>query len=62
MASKRKSSGPGGIPWAIVVPVVHAAVDLATSASCPDCGHQVVLYICIDCKKVVWPNRGQAAA
>ena len=40
----------------------HAAVDLVTHASCPDCGNQVVLYICVNCKKPVWPRRGPAAA
>ena len=43
MASKSNSKGPGGVPWAVVVPVVHAVVDLATHASCPACGKQVVL-------------------
>jgi len=62
VASKRKSNGPGGIPWAVIIPVAHAAVDLATNARCPDCGNQVVLYICFNCLKPVWPQRGQAAA
>jgi len=44
------------------VPIVHAAVDLATHASCPNCGNQVVLYVCVNCKKPVWPQRGPAAA
>lgn len=62
MTAKRNSKGPGGVPWAVVVPVAHAVVDLVTGASCPDCGHQVVLYICVNCKKPVWPQRGQAGA
>jgi DNA-directed RNA polymerase subunit RPC12/RpoP len=62
VASRSKSQGPAGIPWAVVVPAVHVVVDLATHASCPDCGNQVVLYICFNCKKPVWPERGQAAA
>lgn len=62
MASKSSNKGPGGMPWAVVVPVVHAVVDLATHASCPVCGNQVVLYVCVNCKKPVWPQRGQAAA
>ena len=62
MASKSGSKGPGGVPWAVVVPVVHAVVDLATHASCPACANQVVLYVCFNCKKIVRPQRGQAAA
>ncbi len=62
MASKKKSAGPGGIPWAVVIPLAHAVIDVATHANCPDCGTQVVLYICPTCKKPVWPNRGQATA
>jgi len=62
MAPKSKSSGPGGVPWAIVIPVVHAVVDVATHVQCPDCGNQVVLYLCVNCKKLAWPRRGQAAA
>lgn len=62
MTSKKKNTGPGGIPWAVVVPLVHAVVDVATNASCPDCAAQVVLYVCPNCKKPVWPNRGQATA
>ncbi len=62
MASKSNSNGPGGVAWAVIIPVVHAAVDLATNAHCPDCGNQVVLYICFNCKKIVWPQRGPAAA
>ena len=46
----------------VVVPVVHAIVDLATHASCPQCGNQVVLYVCVNCKKPVWPHQGPAAA
>ena len=26
MASKSSSQGPGGVPWAVIVPVVHAVV------------------------------------
>ena len=44
MGSKVRSTGPGGVPWAVIVPVVHAAVDVVTSASCPSCGTRVVLY------------------
>jgi hypothetical protein len=33
MASSR-SKGPGGVPWTVIIPVAHAAVDLATSAHC----------------------------
>jgi DNA-directed RNA polymerase subunit RPC12/RpoP len=62
MASKSNSQGPGGVPWAVIIPVVHAVVDLVTNASCPDCGHQVVLYVCLNCQKPVWPERGPAAA
>ena len=62
MASKRSSQGPGGVPWAVIVPVVHAAVDVVTNAHCPDCGNQVVLYVCINCQKLVWPKRGPATA
>lgn len=62
MASKSKSYGLGGIPWAVIIPVAHAAIDLATNAQWPACGNQVVLYICFKCQKPVWPQRGQAAA
>jgi hypothetical protein len=38
MASRsRGKSAPGGIPWAVVLPVAHAIFDVATSASCPNC-------------------------
>lgn len=60
MASK-SSDGPGGVPWTVIVPVAHALVDLATHASCPACGNQVILYVCFNCKKIVRPQRGQAA-
>jgi hypothetical protein len=63
VAAKTKGSGPGGVPWAVVIPLVRAGVDLATRAACPNCGNQVVLYICTGCKKLVWPNRrGPASA
>ena len=62
MASKSNSNGPGGVPWAVIIPIVHAVVDIATHASCPDCGNQVVLYVCFNCKKPVMPQRNQAAA
>jgi predicted RNA-binding Zn-ribbon protein involved in translation (DUF1610 family) len=62
MGSRSSSKGPRGIPWAVVIPVVHAVVDLATHASCPTCGNQVVLYVCVNCEKPVWPHRGPAAA
>jgi len=62
MASKGKGKGPGGIPLATLIAGAHAAYDIASKASCPQCGHQVVLYICTGCKKPVWPNRGQASA
>jgi hypothetical protein len=60
MASKGSSRGPGGVPWTVIIPVVHAIVDLATHASCPNCDNQVVLYVCVNCKKPVWPRRGPA--
>ena len=53
MASRSSSSGPGGIPWAVVLPVAHAVFDVATSASCPNCNSQVVLYFCTGCKRPV---------
>ena len=62
MGSKARASGPGGVPWAVIVPVAHAAFDLVTSASCPHCGSQVVLYICPSCRSIVWPNRGDTTA
>jgi DNA-directed RNA polymerase subunit RPC12/RpoP len=62
VASNSKSNGLGGVPWTVVVPVIHALIDLASNAHCPDCGNQVVLYVCVNCKKPVWPERGQAAA
>jgi hypothetical protein len=61
MASK-SNKGPGGVPWTVIVPVAHAVVDLATHATCPACGNQVILYVCFNCKKIVRPQRGQAAA
>lgn len=60
MAKKRKS--PAGIPWSVVIPVAHFVLDVATRASCPTCRAQVVLYVCPNCKKIVWPERGQATA
>jgi len=62
VASKSNSNGLGGVPWAVIIPVVHAAVDLATNAHSADCGNQVVLYVCFNCKKIVWPQWGPAAA
>ena len=56
------SKGPGGVPWAVIVPLAHAVVDLATHATCPTCGNQVVLYVCVTFRKIVRPQRGQAAA
>jgi predicted RNA-binding Zn-ribbon protein involved in translation (DUF1610 family) len=61
MASK-SNKGPGGVPRPVVASVAHVAFDLATQASCPACGNQVVLYVCFSCKKVVRPQRGQAPA
>jgi DNA-directed RNA polymerase subunit RPC12/RpoP len=58
----KRNNATGGIPWSVVVPLAHAVVDLATNARCPDCGSQVVLYICLGCEKPAWPERGQAAA
>jgi DNA-directed RNA polymerase subunit RPC12/RpoP len=46
-----------GIQWAVVIPLKHAMVDLATEASCPNCGGRVVLYICPNCTRPLRPNR-----
>ena len=62
MAPKSSSQGLGGVPWAVIVPVVHVVLDLATHANCPNCGNQVVLYVCVNCKKLARPHRGLAAA
>lgn len=62
MAGKGSGKGPGGVSWVVIIPVAHAVFDIAAKASCPDCGQQVVLYVCTNCKKPVWPDRGQAAA
>jgi|GEM_PF-4313271 len=61
MAGKKTGRWPGGVPLSLLVAGVHAVVDLATHASCPTCGGQVILYWCQGCKKVVWPNRGGGA-
>ena len=62
MASKSRGKARRGIPLATLIAGAHAAYDIATKASCPNCGHQVVLYICTGCKKPVRPIRGQASA
>ena len=62
MATRGKGKGPGGVSWLTLIGVIHAVYDIATDATCPDCGQRVVLYVCTSCKKPVWPNRGQAAA
>jgi DNA-directed RNA polymerase subunit RPC12/RpoP len=61
MASKSRK-GLGNPPWAVIVPVAHAVIDLATHASCPDCGNRVVLYICVNCRRPVWPERSTGSA
>ena len=58
----KKTNGPGGVPWAVVIPVVHTAIDLISAASCPRCGSQVVLYVCFNCHKPVQPRRSWPAA
>lgn len=62
MAAKRKRSGAGGAPWAVALPVLHALFDLVARASCRQCGGQVILHFCTNCKKPSWPQRGQASA
>lgn len=57
-----KRHGPYGIPWPVVLAAVHALVDIVTNAQCPNCGSQVVLYVCADCAKSVWPRRGHTPA
>lgn len=37
--------------------VAHAAFDLITKATCPNCGSQVVLYVCTGCHQPTWPRR-----
>ena len=61
MASK-SGKGSTSIPLPVVVSIAHVVLDLATHASCPTCGNQVVLYLCFNCKKIVVPERGGAAA
>jgi DNA-directed RNA polymerase subunit RPC12/RpoP len=62
MSSKSKSSHPGGARWTIALPLLHIAFDLVTHAACPNCQQRVVLYVCPNCKKLIWPQRGQGAA
>jgi DNA-directed RNA polymerase subunit RPC12/RpoP len=63
MATKKRGSGtPAGVPLGVLFGVGHVVYDLASHASCPNCGSQVVLYICTGCKRPVRPNRGRAAA
>jgi hypothetical protein len=57
MASKSPRIAPARFPWAVVIPLAHVGLDLATHAACPACGNQVVLYFCTGCKKPVWPTR-----
>ena len=62
MGSRARRSGLGRVPWAVIVPLVHAAADIITYASCPRCNTRVVLYVCPRCRTLAWPNRGNGAA
>jgi len=55
--AQRKSGAGGRIPVGLLITGGHIAFDLISEARCPNCGSQVVLYICTECKKPVWPNR-----
>jgi hypothetical protein len=56
-----KKSG-GAIPVGVLLAGLHVLFDLATHAACPACGTQVVLYVCPNCVKPVWPNRDDGLA
>jgi hypothetical protein len=60
MASKSKGKGFAGIPLPVSLIVAHVIADVITNASCPQCENQVVLYFCVNCKRVVRPRRGRA--
>ena len=62
MVSNSKGKGFAGIPWTISVLAAHVISDLITNARCPQCKSQVVLYTCVNCKKVVRPVRGWATS
>ena len=62
MATKGKDKGFGGVPASVFVIVAHVIADLISNASCPQCGDRVVLYVCVNCKKVVRPRRGRATS
>jgi len=53
----KKKSGLGRVPWGVVAAGLHVAGDLLSRASCPRCGSQVILYVCLNCKRPVWPKR-----
>ena len=58
MASpKRRGRGSDKAAAALLAVGAHIAADLVTHAACPECGNQVVLYVCIHCTKIVWPKR-----
>jgi DNA-directed RNA polymerase subunit RPC12/RpoP len=62
MARKNKGVGFPRIPGVAVVIISHVLADVITDANCPQCGGHVVLYVCLNCKKVVRPRRGRATS
>jgi DNA-directed RNA polymerase subunit RPC12/RpoP len=56
MASK-KNPGSGKLPLGLIVTGLHVAFDIATKAECPQCGSQVVIYVCSTCRRLVNPRR-----
>ena len=55
MAGKKRSSG--GLPAVVIAVAGHVIADLVTEAACPTCNQRVVLYVCLNCKKIVSPRR-----
>lgn len=62
MATKSGDKGLSGVSGPVLLIVAHVVADVITNANCPQCGSGVVLYVCVSCKKVVWPKRGRATS
>lgn len=56
MVGKKKSSVNVGTIGA-VVSAVRLAYDLAKPATCPTCGHNTYVFVCVSCPRVVLQPR-----
>ena len=57
MTKIQLGSAGSKVKAAAALAVVHVFLDVISEATCPKCGMNVVLYVCVNCPGLVWPKR-----